>query len=67
MDEGRTSFSGGEIEAVEGGKKPFVFLSLGGAEGRESVSEITGRSEGDCRAVGRFVGTLETSFLLDRD
>jgi hypothetical protein len=67
IEEGRTPFSGGQIEAVEGRKEAPVFVSLGGAKGRAPVGEITGGLGGDCRAVGRSEGPLETSLLLDRD
>ena len=66
IDEGQTSFAGGETEAVEGGKEVSVFASLGGGKGREPLSEMSGGLRGDCRAVGRFEGPLETSLLLGR-
>ena len=67
IEEGRTSFSGGEIEALEGRKEASVCLSLKGAKGQAPVSEITGGCEGNCHAVDRSEGTLETSLLLDRE
>jgi hypothetical protein len=62
IEEGRTPFLGGEIEAVEGRREAPVFVSRGGEKGRAPVGEITGGLGGDCCA-----GPLETSLLLDRD
>ena len=53
IEEGQTSFLGGEIEALEGGKDASVCISLEGAKGRAPVSEITGGLGGNCRAVDR--------------
>ena len=64
--EGQTSFLGGGIEAVEGGKEASVFVTVG-AKGREPVGGITGGLGGDCRAVGRPEGPLEASLPLGRD
>ena len=67
IKEGRTSFLGGEIEALECGKEVSVCVSLEGVKGRAPVSEITGGFEGNCRVDDRSEGALETSLLLDRD
>ena len=42
IDEGGTLFSGWETNTVEGGKEASVFVSPGGAKGREPVSATTG-------------------------
>ena len=65
IEEERPSFSGGEIEAVEGGKDASAFVSLGGVKGRASVCEIAGGLGGDCRAVGSSEGPSETILLSD--
>jgi hypothetical protein len=68
FDEGRMTFSGGEIEAVEDGKEASIFVSLGGTKGRAPIGRITRGLGGDCRAVGRSEHLLETGLLLfDRD